>query len=620
MKKIWNMSHKKCHNKEKALALHIETSKGIVPLPKADKELMEYYGNMFFKKEEPLGFEHKPMKVPEVDPWQLDRNKAVSWDLIPDSVLKCKWNKQGDEVYKYPDIIEKVKKFLKEVKCLNKNWKQARLILLSKTGKSTVSLKETRPIAVLPWMYRLIEMSKKDKLEKDIWPTITMVQRGFRPGCNTHTNIIDLKNWMTKRIEAKRPSVILYVDIKKAYDHVIRRILLEKLSRIVTDEEALDIYRCLLSNTSLRIGETVMETNVGVPQGAILSPLMFNVYINECLESLEKTIKTGDDNDGIVLAYADNILVGGDPERIKEWESLVNQWEKWNLYVEWHKCFLCKYRTRVKSKAPKVKSFRYLGVQIGWIQKSPKNQLINWVRGLKGNWYAKPLKMARLTGLWFDYSHLLYKFYADFVREKLTMEEINLASIRMARKRMRVPSNVPNEVIYQLLHVNIGETMWIRAYNEKFKQEEPEHVQWKLNKKYWYEILKDVSISQLAAIHRDTSYGRRCNICKKWYTKSTCMLYDKEYEIWAKWFSGKTLLEACQELEKNKIEVTKDILVKGMKLLTPNPKSHAVIDGLTSKLVPKGIIDAWKVRTVGQATESSVGIRYVLGQLTREKK
>ena len=65
--------------------------------------------------------------------------------------------------------------------------------------------------------------------------------------------------------------------------------------------------------------------------------LLFNLYIDEALKKLHE--RSG--ADGLVLAYADNILVAGDPKQLKEWEETINSWGvKWNLWVEWKKCQL----------------------------------------------------------------------------------------------------------------------------------------------------------------------------------------------------------------------------------------------------------------------------------------
>jgi retron-type reverse transcriptase len=145
---------------------------------------------------------------------------------------------------------------------------------------------------------------------------------------------------MDERKRARKPSVILYVDIRKAFDHVIRRILIQKLTERIKSEDTLSVLKSLLSDTSIRIGDTIIPTNVGVPQGGILSPILFNLYVDEALRELAVTGEST-----LVLAYADNILVAGDPNMIGRWQKTINGWgPKWNLWVEWNKSLISRYR------------------------------------------------------------------------------------------------------------------------------------------------------------------------------------------------------------------------------------------------------------------------------------
>jgi RNA-directed DNA polymerase len=84
---------------------------------------------------------------------------------------------------------------------------------------------------------------------------------------------------------------LLFVDLEKAFDKVDRHRLLRVLQDRCTndqDRHLVELIRGLLSNTKALFGDHLVETTTGVPQGGVLSPLLFNLYMEEALKTKER--------------------------------------------------------------------------------------------------------------------------------------------------------------------------------------------------------------------------------------------------------------------------------------------------------------------------------------------
>jgi hypothetical protein len=86
----------------------------------------------------------------------------------------------------------------------------------------------------------------------------------------------------------------------------------------------------LHNNSTIRVGTHSMEAEMGLPQGSILSPVLFNVYLEEALKSSEKLEEVRMRGD--LLAFADDMLVMSNNQH--EVEMIIN--ELANLQLEWN--------------------------------------------------------------------------------------------------------------------------------------------------------------------------------------------------------------------------------------------------------------------------------------------
>ena len=170
-----------------------------------------------------------------------------------------------------------------------------------------------RPISILPLFSKVLERVMYNRVIKFInkHKLIYLYQFGFRKDHSTYMALIILIDKITAALDNGDFTIAVLIDFRKAFDTVDHRILLDKLYHYGIRGVAHEWMNSYLSNRQQQVSyngatSSYKTINCGVPQGSILGPLLFIIYIND-LSHVSKILTS-------VLFADDTTLVDSDSD------------------------------------------------------------------------------------------------------------------------------------------------------------------------------------------------------------------------------------------------------------------------------------------------------------------
>ncbi|XP_072107366.1 uncharacterized protein [Mobula birostris] len=333
------------------------------------EELNKYFASVFTEEDS---------RIPDTQGWQGREVCAVT--ITTEKVLRklnrLKVDNSPGPDGMHPRVLKEVAVEIAEALAMifqksidsgmvPEDWKIANVTPLFKKGArkqkgnyTPVSLTSRKqkgnytPVSLMSVVGKLLESIVKDEVTEylEAYDKIGRIQHGFLKGKSCLTNLLQFFKEIASRLDKGDAVDVLYLDFQKVFDKVPHMRLLNKIrAHGITGKLHTWIERWLIGRKQ-RVGIKVsysgwLPATSGVPQGSVLGPLFFTLYIND----LDYGI------DGFVAKFADDTKIGGGAGSAEETESLqrdldrLEEWaEKWQMKYNVGKCMVMHFGRKNK--------------------------------------------------------------------------------------------------------------------------------------------------------------------------------------------------------------------------------------------------------------------------------